>query len=214
MRPASLPACRFARQPARRRLLGPVVFAVSLLAVVTGQPSRAWSGSDSSNRTPRFETDVKPLFVAHCARCHGSQRHEASLDLTKREGVFRGSDSGPILTPGKPGDSLLFSVLHEGRMPPDKKSPLSASEIETVRRWIQAGAPTLAAAGGQAAAGRPADGERRSAFPSAALHRLPRRPQKRGRPRFAVAGGDAQRGKIRGGSGFGASGSQPDREKN
>jgi cytochrome c553 len=118
----------------------------SVLIIVAWAPSLAWSGSDSSKHLPRFEQDVQPLFVAHCARCHGSQRHEGSLNLTSREGVFRGSDSGPIVTPGNPGESLLFSVLQEGRMPPDKKSPLSASEVETVRRWIQAGAPTAAAA--------------------------------------------------------------------
>lgn len=72
--------------------------------------------------------------------------------MTSCEGVFRGSDSGPVVAAGKPADSLLFQVLHEGRMPPDKKLPLSLSEAETVRRWIQAGAPTVPAKGERAAA--------------------------------------------------------------
>ena len=161
------------------------------------------------------ETDVKPLFVtAHCARCHGSQRHEASLDLTKREGVFRGSDSGPIVTPGKPGDSLLFSVLHEGRMPPTKSRPSLRRRSKTVRRLRYDRVPRIAATGGQAAAGRPGSTEN-DILPSLLQHcTVCHGPQERGRPRFAVAGGDAQGGKIGAGTGSRATGNQPDREKN
>ena len=37
---------------------------------------------------------------------------------------------------GKPDESLLFEKIHAGDMPPKKEPRLSASEIETIRRWI------------------------------------------------------------------------------
>ncbi|MBI1917859.1 MAG: PSD1 domain-containing protein [Planctomycetes bacterium] len=94
--------------------------------------------------SPRFEADVLPIFRAHCARCHGVKPRKAGLNLSNREGVFEGSESGPVLVPGKVEESLLFKKVHEGKMPPDKKARLSDSEVETIRRWITAGAPSAA----------------------------------------------------------------------
>jgi mono/diheme cytochrome c family protein len=104
-------------------------------------------------RAVRFETDVQPVLKLHCSRCHAGRSPEAELDLTSVEGVFRGSKSDRVVVPGKAEESLLFEVVREGRMPPDKKGPLSVAEIATIRQWIQSGAPTLAA---HRAAARPA----------------------------------------------------------
>jgi hypothetical protein len=42
---------------------------------------------------------------------------------------------------GKPDESLLFEVLRDGLMPPPKKGePLTAPEVEVLRRWIETGA--------------------------------------------------------------------------
>ena len=90
---------------------------------------------------PRFEKDVLPILQAHCTRCHGSKSRKAELNLTSREGVWQGSESGPVIVPGKVDESSLWKVLREGRMPPDKKNPLSRAEMETVRRWIETASP-------------------------------------------------------------------------
>jgi hypothetical protein len=50
-----------------------------------------------------------------------------------------------VVVPGQPDDSSLYRALvsadPEKVMPPPKSKPLTAEEIETVRRWIAEGAP-------------------------------------------------------------------------
>jgi len=128
-----------------RPAIQPAVWVLCSLAALAAQPLGAQSPKTRATPVPQFETDVQPLLKTHCARCHGLDRHEASLNLTTREGIFAGSESGPVVAPGKPKASPLIAVLDEARMPPDKKGPLSKSEIETIRRWVQTGAPTTAA---------------------------------------------------------------------
>jgi len=62
------------------------------------------------------------------------------LDLSSLSGLVQGSESGSILTPGSPDESLLYEMMHSGLMPPDEKQMPTAGEIATVRRWIEAGA--------------------------------------------------------------------------
>ena len=88
-----------------------------------------------------FESKVRPLLIEHCGKCHGDKKQEAGLDLISRAGFFKGSDSGPVVEPGKPADSLLIqTVRHEGdlKMPP--KSKLTDPEIESLIRWVADGA--------------------------------------------------------------------------
>jgi mono/diheme cytochrome c family protein len=108
------------------------------------QNSPAVAAPLEPKKNPRFETDVQPILRAHCSRCHAPTPHKAHLDLTNREGTFRGGESGPVVVPGKVEESPLYEVVHEKRMPPDKQGRLSESEIEIIRRWIKTGAPSIA----------------------------------------------------------------------
>src|SRR5690606_31911465 len=59
-----------------------------------------------------------------------------------RDAAVQGGDSGPAIVPGKPQESLLVSAIrHEGdiQMPPDDK--LADSQIASITRWVQLGAP-------------------------------------------------------------------------
>ena len=88
-----------------------------------------------------FEKHIRPILVEHCLGCHGPKKQQASLRLDLREYAFKGSESGPVIVPGKPGDSLLHKVLlpdAEKRMPP--KAPLSGLEIDRIREWLAQGA--------------------------------------------------------------------------
>jgi Protein of unknown function (DUF1553)/Protein of unknown function (DUF1549)/Planctomycete cytochrome C len=92
-----------------------------------------------------FEREIRPLFQAKCWRCHGEKTRKAELDLRTPASVLRGGESGRAVVPGSPGKSLLYEKIHTGAMPPGKKDPLSASDVLTIQRWIQAGAPTSVA---------------------------------------------------------------------
>ncbi|HVX61337.1 MAG TPA: DUF1549 domain-containing protein, partial [Pirellulales bacterium] len=108
----------------------PVVFA--LLAV--------WPAMTRADEAPLFERDVLPILQAKCFECHSSQKKKADLDLSSMAGVLKGSESGEILVKGKANKSLLYEMLHDGLMPPEGKTPLTAEEMETIARWINMGA--------------------------------------------------------------------------
>jgi len=88
-----------------------------------------------------FEKHIRPILVEHCQSCHGAQKQQASLRLDTRDHAFKGGESGSVIVPGKPAESLLYHVLladAEKRMPP--KAPLSESQIGKIREWLEQGA--------------------------------------------------------------------------
>lgn len=108
-----------------------------------------------------FREAVKPLLDSRCISCHGPDKVKGGLRLDSRDAVLKGGDSGPSVTPGQPGDSLLLqAVLHAKKdleMPPKEK--LSTKDVAVLERWIKDGAPwpkaTAAARPSPAAAGVP-----------------------------------------------------------
>ncbi len=89
-----------------------------------------------------FERHIRPLFVQHCAECHGSDVQEAGLRLDDQAAFVKGSESGPVINLGEPDKSRLIEVLgyeRDVQMPPDSKLP--ADKIEAVKTWIAMGAP-------------------------------------------------------------------------
>jgi hypothetical protein len=98
-------------------------------------------------RAPEFESEVQPLLKAKCLRCHDDKARKADLDLSTREGILKGSESGPVIVPGKPIESKLYEMVHEGKMPPGKKDKLAPADVEIIRRWLEAGARFRAVAG-------------------------------------------------------------------
>jgi hypothetical protein len=81
---------------------------------------------------------ARTVLVEHCLSCHGPGTHKGGLDLSTRERVLEGGDSGPALEPGRAGDSLLIEKVSAREMPP--KNPLTAEQIGLLRSWIDSGA--------------------------------------------------------------------------
>ena len=88
-----------------------------------------------------FTDHVAPLLGQRCAGCHNPVKKRGGLDLTTRDGLVHGGDSGPIVKAGIAGDSLLLRMVSgpEAKMP--KQGPkLTADEIAFIRQWIDDGA--------------------------------------------------------------------------
>ena len=88
-----------------------------------------------------FEIHVRPVLITKCIQCHGDEKQEGGLRLTRREELLKGGESGPALMPGKPAESLIVEAIHYAglEMPPEE--PLSAKEIASIEDWIKDGAP-------------------------------------------------------------------------
>lgn len=88
--------------------------------------------------------DIKPIFLQHCAACHGGLKQNAKLRLDTADAMKRGGDSGPGLIPGKPAESFLLEVLMGDAgfgMPPEGQgTPPDAADIALIRKWIEQGA--------------------------------------------------------------------------
>ncbi len=90
-----------------------------------------------------FEAKIRPVLIKHCYGCHSNEakKAEGGLKLDSKSGMTKGGDSGAMLVPAKPGESLLLSALKhsELKMPPDKKLPDGV--IQDFEHWIKLGAP-------------------------------------------------------------------------
>jgi mono/diheme cytochrome c family protein len=93
-----------------------------------------------------YDTDIKPIFVAACAKCHGDTKPRAGITLTTLEGVTKGGKDGPIFTAGDSTKGVLISsVAHTGDpndyMPKGKDAmKLTDDQIGLIRAWIDQGA--------------------------------------------------------------------------
>ncbi len=93
-------------------------------------------------QAPRFERDVLPIVTAKCLSCHGDNSM-VGLDLRTAASILSGSHNGPVLVKGSPEKSLLWKKISSRMMPPEAfKRPLTEAEIETIRLWIDGGAPS------------------------------------------------------------------------
>lgn len=90
-----------------------------------------------------FDRDVYPLLEKRCNSCHHAEEASGGLDLTRLSTMLRGGDDlGSAIVPGKPDESPLIKVLHEGGdyfMPKDG-DPLAGDEIALLKNWISQGA--------------------------------------------------------------------------
>ncbi len=111
-----------------------------------------------------FAADIRPVLEAKCLGCHGDKLKLSRLDLRTRESAIDGGVHGPSLVPGQADKSRMYRVvagLEEPAMP--MRGPvLTAAEVATLKRWIDAGAPwdTGAALGAATAPETPAIEER------------------------------------------------------
>ena len=118
----------------------------------TREPATPNNNQQDPNNPNSTATDkqgwvaVQAMLINRCGKCHGETKQKAELALHTREGIEKGAEIGPVLVPGKPEDSLIFTTLElplddDYHMPPEGKPQPTKEEIEMLRAWIAAGAP-------------------------------------------------------------------------
>jgi WD40 repeat protein len=89
-----------------------------------------------------FSKDIAPIIAENCIGCHSSSAKMGGLDLDSMEGIQAGGKHGTVLAPGNADGSRLYRMI-AGKMSPAMPlsgKPLAAGEIETIKKWIDAGA--------------------------------------------------------------------------
>ncbi len=92
-----------------------------------------------------FEQSVRPLLVKHCYECHSteSEKRKGGLLLDSKDGWMAGGDSGEVIEPGHPEQSLVIEMVRyenpDLQMPP--KYRLSEEEVGILAEWVAMGAP-------------------------------------------------------------------------
>ena len=176
------------------------VLAGILILAWTGTPQiQAEEPSEPQVGNADRQAAVLAIFRDKCVSCHGPSGAKAGLDLSTRDALVRGGESGPVIALGKPDKSLLYEKVSDGQMPPDDKDPLTASELATLRQWIEQDAQALAPSLTASTALTQHDVLPIMLSP---LHRLSSRAAAGGGPGLAYEGRHAARRKI--GSGAGA----------
>jgi mono/diheme cytochrome c family protein len=90
-----------------------------------------------------FARDVQPIFQKACYSCHSAEKQKGELRLDVKMLALKGGESGPAITPGKSRESLLIKLVRgedEDRVMPAKGERLTAAQINTLAKWIDAGA--------------------------------------------------------------------------
>jgi mono/diheme cytochrome c family protein len=91
--------------------------------------------------TSTLSRDAYVILEKNCFSCHGVAQ-TSELDLRTGEGILKGGTNGKVVVPGNPAASrLILFVTHQEKpvMPPSGR--LSEADIDTLRRWVAAGAP-------------------------------------------------------------------------
>lgn len=89
-----------------------------------------------------FENGPRAVLDAKCGACHGADRskRKAELDLRTEKSILDGGESGSVVVPGKPDESLLWTRIAGGEMPPPDSPPLTDFEKAALKDWIAGGA--------------------------------------------------------------------------
>ena len=86
-----------------------------------------------------FARDVRPIFNANCAACHGGVKETSGLSFAYEDSV------APYIEAGDASASMLIDRVVDDdpdfvMPPPEHGPPLSAEQVETLRQWIDQGA--------------------------------------------------------------------------
>jgi hypothetical protein len=99
-------------------------------------------GQAADGKTLQFQTDILPIFQESCGKCHSENVSMGKLRLDSEAAILQGGVSGPVVVPGKSGESLLvkriLGTIDAPRMPMGS-DPLPAAKVQLIRSWIDNG---------------------------------------------------------------------------
>jgi mono/diheme cytochrome c family protein len=110
-----------------------------MLTVIAASTSLAAAGSTAVD----YMGQVKPLLTRHCVACHGAVKPRGGLRLDTAAAALKGGKNGPAVIAGRAAESPMIAAVRgegPGERMPLKRPPLSDSDINLLRDWIDQGA--------------------------------------------------------------------------
>ena len=105
------------------------------------------AGEEPRSPTAKFNREIRPILAETCFTCHGPDagKRKADLRLDTRAGALEDHQGTAAIVPGDTAKSELIrritSADEAERMPPTESGKrLTASQIESLTRWIAEGA--------------------------------------------------------------------------
>lgn len=114
-------------------------------------------GLAGCERQVSFTNDIQPILASSCIECHseaGEGEAVSGLSLVSYDDLMQGTRFGKVVVPGSAMSSALYLTVaqktapeihmpphHEDKLPQGKGVPLDEDEVETIRLWIEQGAP-------------------------------------------------------------------------
>jgi hypothetical protein len=125
----------------RRRRVLPLAAALGAVSLLIGT---ALEDATRAQGPVQFEREVWPIFHDKCVTCHGPEDQFNDLRLDSKDRILKGGKNGKVVVPGDPTKSSLYVRVS---LPPDdldimpaEGDPLTAAQIDTLKRWIAEGA--------------------------------------------------------------------------
>ncbi len=132
-----------------QRLMTGFIIVVMFVFMGCGGSGGGMSGGGNDDQgqvpdQPSYAMHIQPIFNANCtfSGCHNDQDRANGLSLTSFQNLMMGGNSGAVVVPGDAENSIIVQRL-EGRITPRmplNRPPLSDTQIQTIRRWIDQGA--------------------------------------------------------------------------
>lgn len=90
-----------------------------------------------------FHSKVRYVLIHHCLHCHNTESREGGLDLSTREGLMEGGESGAVVDMRDVKGSRFYRLIAHQAQPymPQDGPRLDPADIQVLARWLEAGFP-------------------------------------------------------------------------
>lgn len=139
----------------KHRILPILLCSISLILASCGGDDENPTGPEppmdpEPDRLVSFSEDISPILGGSCATsgCHSAGSQQSGVDLSSYDAALNSVGiqyDTEVINPGNPDESPLVDKIEENpefgvRMPKDRGA-LSPANIDSIRAWIEDGAP-------------------------------------------------------------------------
>jgi mono/diheme cytochrome c family protein len=131
---------QFLRSLVQQRLaIGGILAALGILGF------NLWSAARAADPpSPSLADQAYAILSQNCFKCHGPSKQNSDLRLDVREIALRGgSGDANVIVPGKSAESEMIKRVTtdtELERMPAEGNPLTSQQVDTLKKWIDAGA--------------------------------------------------------------------------